>query len=278
MNTSTAEQATLLPQEEAKPKGKRGRAQEVAVVSEQHAPAVAQQPETGTGALMRMIERGVADPAFDVAKLEKLLDVKERWEKEEARKAFIAAKAAFKAEAPRIEKNKQVGFESRRTNERTAYRHATLDHIDHLIAPVLAKHGLAHSWKTEQGQGGVITVTCFLTHVQGHSESVTLQGSPDNSGSKNNIQAVGSTVTYLQRYTLLAITGMATADQDDDASGMTFISDEQKEELIDLMRDVGADTVRFLAYMGVDTVDTIPAHRFEEAKEALRNKQQQSRK
>ena len=71
------------------------------------------------------------------------------------------------------------------------------------------------SWSTGQTDGSV-TVTCHITHEAGHRESVTLSGPPDDSGKKNKIQQVGSTVTYLQRYTLLSSLGLATADQDDD--------------------------------------------------------------
>ena len=53
----------------------------------------------------------------------------------------------------------------------------------------------------------------------GHSESTTLQSPPDASGGKNSIQAIGSAVTYLSRYTLLAITGLATGENEDDGQG-----------------------------------------------------------
>jgi hypothetical protein len=83
------------------------------------------------------------------------------------------------------------------------------------VGKSLADHGLSHRWETEQ-KDNLIRVTCILTHALGHSERVVLEARPDDSGKKNAIQQVGSTVTYLQRYTLLAITGMATTDQDDD--------------------------------------------------------------
>jgi hypothetical protein len=45
-----------------------------------------------------------------------------------------------------------------------------------------------------------------------------LTSGPDTSGSKNPIQALGSAVSYLQRYTLLSLAGLATEDQDDDGA------------------------------------------------------------
>lgn len=177
-------------------------------------PAVAAQSDAG--ALMQIIQRAATDQTFDVAKLEKLLEVRERWEAAEARKAFVAALNAFKASPPTVTKNKQVRFTTDRGT--TEYRHATLDNVCEAIGEALSKHGLSHRWEVTQDKDA-IRVACVLTHVLGHSERVSLEAMPDKSGSKNGIQAVGSTVTYLQRYTLLSVTGMATTDQDDDGRG-----------------------------------------------------------
>ena len=62
-------------------------------------------------------------------------------------------------------------------------------------------------------------MTCILTHDMGHSEETSLEGSADNSGSKNSIQAIGSSVTYLERYSLLAATGLAVKNADNDGAG-----------------------------------------------------------
>lgn len=142
-----------------------------------------------------------------------LLDLRDRMEATEARKAFVSALNDFKADPPKIHKDKQVSFGA----GKTAYKHATLDNVSSIIGAALAKVGISHRWETEQFEGGMVRVTCILQHVLGHTERVPLQASPDTSGSKNAIQAVGSVVTYLQRYTLLAATGMAVSDQDDDA-------------------------------------------------------------
>lgn len=176
-------------------------------------------------ALMQVIERAALDPQFDVAKLEHLLAVKERWDAAEAKKAFVAALAGFKSDPPELFKNRHVEFTTSKGT--TSYDHATLDHISSEIGKALAKHGLSHRWNVEQLDGGMIRVTCILTHERGHSETVAMSASRDESGSKNNIQALGSTVTYLQRYTLLAATGMAAKGQDDDGAGS---GDEPKRE------------------------------------------------
>ncbi len=217
---------------------------------------------------MQMLQIAV-DKGADLDQLQKLMDLQERYEKSEARKAYVASLAAFKQEPPKIQKGKTARFPTK-TGE-TTYDYATLSAVTDAIAPALAEHGLSHGWATDQSEKG-ISVTCTLTHRDGHSESVTLAASADNSGSKNSIQAIGSTVTYLQRYTLLAITGLATEDMDDDGGDSEereLITTEQKDELIALIKDVEADTVAFLKYLGFVSVDAIPASMFERAKAAL---------
>jgi hypothetical protein len=52
-----------------------------------------------------------------------------------------------------------------------------------------------------------------------------LRAGADQSGAKNSIQAIGSTISYLQRYTLKAALGLAAANDDDGkASGSTEAS------------------------------------------------------
>lgn len=231
--------------------------------------------ETGTVALMKIIDRAASDPSFDVAKLEKLLEVKERWEANEARKAFVAALNAFKAQPPEIVKNREI----QHNGKHIAY-YAGLDQVSETIGKALAQHGLSHRWDTEQKDGGLIRVTCILTHTLGHSERTTLQAAPDATGAKNGVQAIGSTVTYLQRYTLLAATGMATFEQDDDgksAEPPAPISAEQKDAIIALIKETGADTQKFLQYMGVASLDELPAEKYVKAITALGAKKKQAK-
>ena len=225
--------------------------------------------ETGSAALMRLIERAATSPDFDVDKLQKLLDVKTQWEATEARKAYIAAVSAFKSEPLTIEKKKAVSFGT----NKTSYHHATLDHVCAVVVPALASHGLSHRWETEQLDGGLIRVSCVLTHILGHSERVTMQSGADASGSKNPIQAIASATTYLARYTLLMITGLATSDMDDDArKNADFVTTEQADELQELVESVGADKPRFFQFCGADTYATIPAAKFAPAKAFLMKK------
>jgi hypothetical protein len=170
-----------------------------------------------------MTQRGVS-----MADLKDLVALVRESEANAARMAFVEALAAFKAEALTIAKDKHVVYPNSKGGN-TDYWHATIGNIISVVAPALSRHGLSHRWKTEQLEGGMIRVTCILTHVKGHSEETSLSSSRDESGGKNNIQAVGSTVSYLQRYTLLAITGLATRDQEDNDGRGPALPPAEKE-------------------------------------------------
>lgn len=158
---------------------------------------------------MSLLEIAVSQHA-DIAKIEKLMELQLRWEANEAKKAFVVAMNAFKAKPPEIIRNREVAF------NQTAYKYATLDNVTDQITDGLSRHSISHRWKVEQLEGR-IRVTCILTHEQGHSEETTIEGEPDKSGSKNSIQAIGSSISYLERYSLLAATGLAVQGDDTDS-------------------------------------------------------------
>lgn len=173
---------------------------------------------------MTLINMAVSQGA-DVDKLEQLMGLQERWEKNEARKAYVAAVAAFKSDPPDIYKTKLVAFGN------TRYKHALIGDVNAIIIDCLTVHGLSHRWEVDQSNG--ITVSCIITHSMGHSELTKMTAPSDTSGQKNSIQAIASTITYLQRYTLLAATGLTTKDMpDDDAMGGVKTPIKSKEQQI----------------------------------------------
>lgn len=176
---------------------------------------------------MQLIQMAVQQGA-DVERLEKLLDLQLRWEANEARKLFVVAMNAFKAAPPTITKNRHV------TYKEVDYWHATLDNVVDSIGAAMSKHGISHRWKTGQVDGK-ISVTCVLTHEAGHSEETTLTAGADVTGSKNAIQAIASTVRYLQRYTLLSATGLAEKGDDDGKTG--GMEDQGFEDYLSTIRD-----------------------------------------
>jgi len=164
-----------------------------------------------------MIEKALMNDV-DMERLKTIIDLGKDHDSDLARKAYYLAMAKFKANPPEIEKDNKVGFKSKKTGGTTSYSHATLGNVSNKINKGLGLYGLSASWRVVQSDNGSIKVTCFITHEQGFSESTSLHSPPETSGTKNSIQAIGSTITYLERYTLLALTGLATKDQDNDTS------------------------------------------------------------
>lgn len=155
----------------------------------------------------------IAVQSGNIDLIERMVALKERMEATDARKAFTAAKAAFKGEALQIVKDKY--------NTQFKSWYSSLGNIVSTVSPILSKHGLSADWKIEQ-DGANITVTCVLAHALGHSESVPFTVPPDNSGgTKNAIQAIKSAVTYAKAVTYESVCGMASTDAnyDDDGKG-----------------------------------------------------------
>ena len=151
--------------------------------------------------LDKAIEKGI-----DIEQLEKLMGLQERWDAQQARKAFNNAMSDFQKAKPDIIKNKS-GYDNR-------YQYATLNSIQKQVDPVLSDCGLSYRWDQEIKEGKIV-VSCIATHIDGHSEKTTLEAPFDKSGSKNEIQAMGSSNSYLFRYTLCAMFGISS-DEDND--------------------------------------------------------------
>ena len=166
----------------------------------------------------------------DIDKLAKLMELQERWQANEARKAFNVAFSEFKSEAVTIVKNNMV-----KDGPLKDKRYADLFGVVSAVTPVMSKHGLTHSWKLSRDEPAWMEVTCTIKHVLGHSESVAMGAAPDTGPGRNAIQARGSAKSYLERYTLLAATGMASGEQDDDGNAAGLGSDWTSEHCEFLM-------------------------------------------
>ena len=213
-----------------------------------------------------MISQAVSKGA-NLEQLQGLLDLQIKYEQNEAKKAYTVAMAAFKANPPQIIKDRKVAYKEVR------YAHASLANVADKINESLSKQGLSASWTT--AQNGSVSVTCKITHVLGHSEETTLSAPSDTTGSKNAIQAIGSTISYLQRYTLLSLTGLATHDQDDDGVGTSadYITEDNVLDLEALLSETKSNKKKYLAYMKVEQLSDILTKDYKRAVEVLVAKQ-----
>lgn len=177
--------------------------------------------------------RVAVEAGADLDKLEKLMDLQERWQAGEAKKAFSNALAKFQADMPSIQKTRNAHNS----------KYADIDDIAKAIRPVLTEAGLSYRFEQKQ-EGMLIRVSCIVTHEDGHSETTALEASADTSGGKNEIQAIASAVTYLRRYTLTGALGITTGLDDDDGGKPKVTVDE----LIKYM-DCARDNLQTLAAM-----------------------------
>ncbi|PUB87028.1 MAG: single-stranded DNA-binding protein [gamma proteobacterium symbiont of Ctena orbiculata] len=218
---------------------------------------------------VNMVEMAVQQGA-DLEKLDKLMQLEERWEKNNARKAYHAAVANFKRNPPKVIKDK--------VNKQYDSRYASKHSLVNTVNAELGKHGLNARWDINQNDDDLITVSCILTHELGHSESVTMKAPPDSSGSKNPIQQIKSTKTYLEIATFESVTGVAASDEGDDDGngfGVETINDEQVADLESLISEVGANKAQFLKVLKIDDLGQLPANKYNGAVMRLEQKRKQ---
>ena len=238
--------------------------QEIATVTE--TPVVNQ-----AAAIISVIERAATNPDVDIDKMERLLEMQERIMARDAKASYASALAAMAPELPVINERGKISTDRGKTVQST---YALWEDVNDAIKPVLAAHGFALSFRTGR-EDGQITVTGVLSHRDGHSEETTITLPHDSSGSKNAVQAVGSSTSYGKRYTAGLLLNLTSRGEDDDGvaggSGAT-ITEAQVEDLVELAGHVGAEILKFCEYLKVDSLAAILATRFGAAKAALEAK------
>ncbi|MDX1117062.1 ERF family protein [Sinorhizobium medicae] len=234
-----------------------------AVVKHDQAPAPVP-AVSESAAIIQVIERAAMNPSVDIDKMERLLQMQERIMERQAKASYMAALAEMQPDLPEIPENGK-GHGN--------IKYALWEDINELIKPVLGEHGFSLSFRTGQADGKII-VTGVLSHRDGHSEETTMHLPTDTSGSKNAVQAVGSSTSYGKRYTAQALLNLTSRGDDDDgkAAGVKLISEEQRRELETIISKAEIDVAGFCAWAEVDSLAAISAANFGKAKQALEAK------
>jgi len=183
-------------------------------------------------ALIDVIARAVADPSTDVEKMERLLAMHERITAQRAKVAYTQALADLQPELPVIDEKGAI----RDRADKVQSTYARWEDINDAIRPLLHAHGFALSFRPGVANDGQPTVTAVLRHREGHEEEATVKLPIDSSGSKNNVQGVGSSLSYGKRYSAIAIlnlTSRAPEDRDDDgrAAGRSQVAQHAITEI-----------------------------------------------
>ncbi|MBA4220196.1 MAG: ERF family protein [Methylobacterium sp.] len=227
--------------------------------------------------MISMIERAARDPSVDIDKMERLMLMQERALERRARAAYAEALALMQPELPSVARNGKIEIRDKSGNnviQSTAY--ARWEDINDAIKPALAKHGFSLSFKVGMAPDGKITVTGILMHREGHQEETTITLPHDATGSKNAVQAVGSSTSYGKRYTAGMLLNLTSHGEDDDGKGAVqpaVITDEQSGQINDLITAKRANIDAFLKYFRVECVPDLPAKALPEALDMLNRMQ-----
>lgn len=231
------------------------------------APAIRQGAQAETGAIISMIERAARDPSVDIVKMERLFEMQEKAMLRHARIAYADALSLMQPELPVIDRKGKITIKEKggeKVIQSTPY--ALWEDTNEAIRPVLARHGFSLSFKVGMAADGKITVTGILLHREGHQEETTITLPHDSSGSKNAVQAVGSSTSYGKRYTAGLLLNLTSRGEDDDGKGAdqpAKITDEQVIILRELIEATNSDRAKFLKHIKAEDLADIPADKFD---------------
>ena len=157
-------------------------------------------------------------------------------------------------------------------------KYADLAEVLNVVRPAFSKHGLSVVQMPYSSDDGGIGVTTMISHKSGQ----WMQGSLELplQVAKNVNQDAGSAITYMRRYALAAACGVAQEDLDSNLGdskenntgkivNLKVISKAKAAEITGLVEETGADLVGFLNFCHAESVETIPATKYEKARDAL---------
>lgn len=204
--------------------------------------------------LMAAAIQAATNPAMNVENVERLLALAGKLEEDKRRVSFQQALERVQAACPRINKSGRIFYEGRNGKPGQNTPYALLEDIDRAIRPLMASEGFSVRWNAPTSNGK-IRIVGTLSHRDGHSETQEIELPADTSGSKNPVQAVGSTVSYGRRHLLKMFFNLIEVGEDDDGSqGQADppITEDQARTVADRLAETGASVERFKAHFKVE--------------------------
>jgi len=244
-------------------------------ISDGNAVSVHQENIAPVDPFLSIIERALFSPEADISKLERVIALRDEGIAKQAKAEFVAAFSAMQQVLPSVVKKGKGGHNN---------KFITFDDAISAVKPVLSKYEFALNFKTSRDrEKGVVTVTAILRHAGGYEEESSLDLPVDTSGSKNAVQAIGSTVSYGKRYTAFCLLNIAAEGEDDDAQRVSqkqsvqTISEEQAADLLALIEETKADQNGFLVNYKIKSLSDLPLERFKDAVGLLEKKRQKNK-
>lgn len=220
--------------------------------------------------ILAVISRAASDPSTDVEKMERLMALYERLEAQKAKQAFDNAMGEAQEEMGPVRADAN--------NPQTKSKYASYAALDRAIRPIYTKHGFSLSFDTGDGAPqDYVRVLCYVGHRAGYSRTYKIDMPADGKGAKGGdvmtkTHAVGSGVTYGQRYLLKAIFNIVVADDDDGnwASGEDrCITADQIETLKEVIEKTNSDAEKVCKFAKVEFLPQITQKQLPRIIEAL---------
>lgn len=225
--------------------------------------------------LIVLIERLVRDEKVSVDKMERMIQLHRQLVDDQARVAYATAMVEAQSKMPKVQRRGMIVIRDKNNKEviiqSTPF--ALWEDINEVIKPILYNHGFSLSFRIASTEAQ-IEITAILTHNLGHSERTSFPLPFDTTGSKNNVQARGSSISYGKRYAACAMLNITTYAEDDDGrkGGGTkdnpdddtgeVLSKEQVKHIKTLIAETNSSEERFLEFMKEKTLEDIPASRY----------------
>lgn len=229
------------------------------------------------GELIVLITDMARDPAIDASKLQTLLNMQVQLEDRQAERDFIAAYGLLSQKIPRVPRNGVIPMSGGKS-----IPFARWEDMDKILRPLLNEFGFTLSFDSDErsGNGGGGVIIGVLEHRNGHSRRARIPLPLDTGPGRNNLQAMGSTLSYGKRYCAEMLLNIVREGQDDDgkSGGTKVITEDQINDLLGMLKEKGVDERRFLDSMGVNEIADIPAEAFVIAKNLLLNRKATAKK
>ena len=256
--------------------------------------------------LMVVFANAAADPACNPEKMQALAAMVDKMKAEEAEVAFTEAYIDMQEELPSISAKGLIEIEGRTGGRGQKTPYAKYDEIMRVVKPILKKHKFAFVVVSEPNPSGVgVVVRGTLSRVHetqygkaAHVKQTIIAVPLENSGSKNNVQGIGSSLSYAKRYAAIQLLNIishlpqdddndgagpkpkkgaraAAADADDGMEdgddGVQKINGSQEKQLLAEIVACGVKSETFLRHWGITAVKELPYIDYDAAVQACKN-------
>ncbi len=172
---------------------------------------------------------------------------------------FNEAFLRLRGKLPIIKKGDIVAYENKKTGKmEEAFKFAKWEKVQAIIDDIIASEGFDLTFDSTVHPNGT-AVVAILHHTGGHTRRTSTPPIPiDSGGGKNNVQGVGSSMSYGQRYATKFALNLRFEDDDDaHLAGVVFISPAQVTQVNALIAETKTDLTRFLHTMNVAAVESL---------------------